>query len=73
MNMKVLLVVIFIFHLVSSLKCWECKEGSCVLDKSGGNMGIEKECTSSAPVCAKQEFGKSYNDIFDSHSTIQNA
>ena len=68
--MKVLLVVIFILNLVSSLKCWECAEGSCVLDQSGGNMGIEEICTSTAPVCAKQEFGKNYDNIFDSHSTM---
>ena len=61
---KVLLVVIFILLLVSSLKCWECAEGSCVLDQSGGNMGIEEICTSTAPVCAKQEFGKNYNKHF---------
>ena len=69
-NVKVVLVVIFILNLVSSLKCWDCAEGSCVLDESGGNLGIEEICTSTAPVCAKQEFGKSYNNIFDSHCTI---
>ena len=69
-NVKVLLVVIFILNLVSSLKCWECAEGSCVLDQSGGNLGIEDICTSTAPVCAKQEFGKNYDNIFDSHCTI---
>ena len=68
--MKLLLVVIVILNLVSSLKCWDCAEGSCVLDHSGGNLGIEEICTSTAPVCAKQEFGKNYNNIFDSHCTI---
>ena len=57
LNYSVFLLKVF------SLRCWECKSGSCVFDDSNTNIGIEIDCNGKDPVCAKQDFGKCANRI----------